>query len=441
VRDALIFLIFFASIPMMLKRPMFGMLAYAVVSLMNPHRLTYGAAYSFQFAQIIVGITLLGILLSRDKKQMIWSPAVVALLLFNIWMFITFLFALEPQNAIYVGDRVLKIMMMVWLTIWVVRTKEDVKWLAVAVALSLGFWGAKSGIFTIKSGGTAGVMGPAGSFIGDNNTLALAMVTTVPLLVYLISRAPNKWFRRAAIALTLLTAIGAIGSYSRGALVGAVCMGLFLWLKSSSKFKTGLLIAVLAPAIFLSMPEEWTGRMNTINNYEEDQSAQGRINSWGFAINIATENPLGGGFGVFTPRMFRKHAPNPNVFFVAHSIYFQVLGEHGYIGLFLFLSVFVCGWRTGTRVIKHCRGRPDLEWAALLARMCQVSMIGYLSAGAFLTLAYYDLIYYVLVILIGLEKVLIRFPQADDASPVVLPFGWGSPKPAAIATPSAGVTR
>lgn len=407
---------------------MVGVLAYAVVSLMNPHRLSYGVAYYFPFAQIIFGITLLGMLASREQKKIIWSPVVINLLLFNLFMFMTFLFALEPVNAMYVGNRVLKIMLMTWITVLVVRTKQDVKWLVLAIALSLGFWGMKSGLFTLKSGGGAGLLGPAGTFIGDNNTLALALVTTIPMLVYLVSQANTKWLKRGAIALATLTTIGAIGSYSRGALVGALCMGIFLWLKSSSKFKTGILIVIFAPVVFLSMPAEWTSRMNTIGTYEEDASAQGRINSWGFAINVANENPLGGGFGVFTPRMFHEYAPNPDVFYVAHSIYFQILGEHGYIGLMLFLMLFIFGWRNGTRVIRFCEGKPDLAWASLLARMCQVSIVGYLTAGAFLTLAYYDLIYYVLVILIALEKVLIRYPQADDTPPLSIPFGWGRPK-------------
>jgi len=432
VRDALIFLVFFASIPLMLKRPMVGALAYAVVSLMNPHRLSYGAAFSFQFAQIIVVATFLGLLANREQKKIIWSPTVIVLLLFNLWMFITFLFALERENSLVVGDRVLKIMLMVWITIFVVRTKQDVKWLVLAVALSLGFWGMKSGLFTIRSGGGQGMLGPAGSFIGDNNTLALALVTTTPLLVYLISQANTKWLKRGAIAIALLTAIGALGSYSRGALVGAVCMGLFLWLKSSSKFRTGIVIAVLAPVAFLSMPDEWTSRMHSINSYEEDASAQGRINSWGFAINVANENPIGGGFGVFTPNMFQHYAPNPDVFFVAHSIYFQILGEHGYVGLVLFLALFACAWRTGTRVIRFCKDKPELGWASLLARMCQVSIVGYLTAGAFLTLAYYDLIYYVVVILVTLEKVLIRFPQADDTPPLRLPARWTKGKATAF---------
>jgi probable O-glycosylation ligase (exosortase A-associated) len=162
--------------------------------------------------------------------------------------------------------------------------------------------------------------------------------------------------------------------------------------------------------------------MGSIDNYQEDASAMGRINAWKFATNVAADLPLGGGFGVFTPRMFKFYAPEPQRFHVAHSIYFQVLGDHGYLGLLIYLGLFFCAWRTGSRMISHCRDKPELAWANTLARMCQVSIIGFMMAGAFLSLPYYDLIYYIFAILVALEKVLVRAPQADNTPPMRIPF-------------------
>jgi len=423
VRDVVLFLAFACIIPFIFKRPVVGAMAYAVVSLMNPHRLTHGPAYSFQFAMLLCVITLVSVMLSREQKKIPPSPPVIMLGLFCLWMVITFLFAQDAERALVVGDRVYKIMLMIFITILTVRTKRDVQALALVVAVSLGFWGFKGGVHTILTAGRSSVLGPADSFISDNNTVALALLVTVPLLVYHISQARSKLGKWIAIGVTLLTVIGTIGSYSRGALVGIAAMSLFLWLKSASKLKTGIAIAVIAPVILLSMPEEWTGRMNSIDNYQEDQSAQGRLNAWGFAINVANQFPLGGGPGIFSPESFLKYAPNPETYHVAHSIYFQMLGEHGWLGLALFLIMHACTWRTGTRVIRHCKDKPELDWAARLARMCQVSQIGYLTAGAFLTLAYYDLAYYVMAIVVTLDKVLIRYPQADDTPPLRLPFG------------------
>jgi probable O-glycosylation ligase (exosortase A-associated) len=362
-----------------------------------------------------------------------------------VWVTLTAVFALNQVGAWDEWNTVMKTMLIVILTITVTRTVNDVKALVLTVVLSLGFWGFKGGLWTIMTGGHNGLIGPQGTYIGDNNTLALAMVTTVPLIMAVASFAPTKWTKRAAIAVAVLTGISVIGSYSRGALLGGTMMALFLWLKSNSKVKTGLLFALAIPLLLAAMPPEWMDRMHSIDNYKEDASAMGRINSWGFAINVANHLPLGGGFATFTPQIFQLYAPDPTVFFVAHSIYFQVLGEHGYIGLLLYLLMFFFAWRTGSRIVKKCGKDPELAWAATTARMCQVSIIGFLTAGAFLAMAYYDLPYYVLAILVCLEKVLFIAPQPDNTPPLRLTFltrrksqarAWKEPAPAQAQAPA-----
>lgn len=422
MRDLLLFAAFAAIIPFIFKRPVVGALAYALASLMNPHRLTYGPADQFPFAMYLCLLTLAALVLSREPKKLPLSPTVSMLLIFCIWTTITTIFAQVPEAAREDWDRFIKIMLMIFVTIMTVRTRKDVQALAFIVAISLGFWGVKSGIFVITTGGGEGMLGPRGSFITDNNTLALALVTITPLLVYLVTQVESKWLKRAVLGMAALTALGAIGSYSRGALLGAFAMGFFLWLKSTHKLKTGLAFLMVVPVVLLAMPEEWMGRMHTIQTYDEDLSATARINSWYFAVRIANEFLLGGGPNVFAPHMFMLYAPEPERYYDAHSIYFQILGEQGYIGLAIFLTMFLVAWRGGARVIRFCRDKEDLGWALMLAQMCHVSMIGYLTAGAFLTLAYYDLIYYVLAILITLDKVLIRAPQKDDIPPMRLPF-------------------
>lgn len=422
MRDLILFASFLAIIPFIFKRPVVGALAYCLVSLMNPHRMTYGFAESFPFAMYLCIVTLAALLISREKKTLPMSPPVVVMLLFFAWYTFGAVVAQDPTAAWVDWDRFSKIILMIFVTILTVRTVSDVKILALTVALSLGFWGVKSGVFVLVSGGGEGMRGPQSSFISDNNTLALAMVTITPLIAYLITQVDSKWLKRGVIAMAALTMLAAIGSYSRGALVGVAAMGFFMWLKSAHKLKIGLAFALVVPLVLLNMPENWTGRMQTIETYEEDASAMGRINSWKFAMNVASAFPQGGGPNVFSPHMFMLYAPEPDRYYDAHSIYFQVIGELGYFGLALFLTMFAVSWRLGTRVVRFCRGKDELEWASMLARMCQVSIIGYMTAGAFLTLAYYDLIYYVITILVVLDKVLIRSPQPDNTPPLRIGF-------------------
>ena len=184
-------------------------------------------------------------------------------------------------------------------------------------------------------------MGSGGSFIADNNALALAIVMTIPLLRWLQLQATRRWMRLALLGAMVLCAFSALGSQSRGALLAIGAMVVFLWLKGRQKFVTLLALILLVPAAIGFMPDKWTERMHSIGNYEMDASASGRINAWMMAINLTKDRPIyGGGFEVDSHTNFARYAPNPHVN-SAHSIYFQVLGEHGYVGLAIYLSLWL----------------------------------------------------------------------------------------------------
>ena len=146
--------------------------------------------------------------------------------------------------------------------------------------------------------------------------------------------------------------------------------------------------------------------MNTIETYQTDESALGRINSWHFAFNLAVDRPLvGGGFGAFNSRLFQIYAPNPDMFHDAHSIYFEILGEQGFVGLFLFLTMFGLAYYYGGRVVRATSNKPELMWAHNMASMTQVGLLGYASGGAFLGLGYFDLPYHFMAILVILKSI------------------------------------
>jgi putative inorganic carbon (HCO3(-)) transporter len=407
VRDLLIFVVIFGALPFVFKRPALGVLLFTWISLMNPHRLAYGAAFSFPFAAVIAVVTLAALVLSKQPKSFPRTPVTIVLLMFCAWVTLTSFFALEPDLVWREWNRVIKTLFMVFVSFMVLNTERDIKQFAWTVALSLGFYGLKGGLFVLMSGGSYKVYGPSGSYIEENNGMALALVATLPLIWYLRNQVKNKLASFVMLAMTICTAVAAVGSYSRGALLGGAAMLSFLWLKSKNKVGTGVAVIGMVALIALVMPPQWFDRMHTIDDYKEDDSAMGRINAWQFAINVATHNVLGGGFNVFSARQFVIYAPDPLAYHVAHSIFFQVLGDHGFIGLGMFLFLIFAVWRTGTRIIKFTGNTPELKWASDLAKMMQVCVIGYVVSGAFLSLAYFDLFYDFIVILVVLEKFLI----------------------------------
>ena len=145
---------------------------------------------------------------------------------------------------------------------------------------------------------------PPASFISGNNEIGLALAMTVPFLFFLSRHAPKKYLSPWMLAAAVLTAFAALGTQSRGALLGMGAMTVFLWLKSRSKILTGILIALFVAIALPMLPESWYARMSTIKNYEQDDSALGRINAWWMAFNLASHRLTGGGFESFQPQSF-----------------------------------------------------------------------------------------------------------------------------------------
>ena len=407
MRDLLVTLIVFASLPFILARPCVGIYMWSWISYMNPHRLAWGFAADFPFAYIIALTTFAAMLFSKEPKRLPWTRETIVLLIFTLWMLVTTFFALHQDLAWAHMTKVAKIQLMTFVTLMLINSRERVHALIWVIAMSLGFYGVKGGIFTLMHGGVYEVRGPLDTFIGGNNEIGLALIMVIPLIRYLQLQAEKAWVRTGLVGAMLLSAIGAIGSQSRGALIGSVAMATFLWLKSRKKLVTALMVVAAAGTVYTIMPAKWYEKIATIETYELDSSAMGRINAWGFALNLAKARPLvGGGFDAFQADSFAVYAPDPEDVHDAHSIYFEVLGEHGFAGLALFLALGLFVWRSGSWIIRHTRADADRKWARDLAAMIQVSLVGYAVSGAFLGLAYFDFYYHLIAIIVITRQLL-----------------------------------
>jgi probable O-glycosylation ligase (exosortase A-associated) len=229
---------------------------------------------------------------------------------------------------------------------------------------------------------------------------------------FLQMQTKNKAARWGLALLMMLSAVAALGTQSRGALIAIVAMALMLWWRSGKKLGFGLLLVLVGISIVAFMPSTWELRMMSITEYEQDGSAMGRINAWWMAWNLAKANFAGGGFDIYDPSVFQRYAPNPTDVHAAHSIYFQVLGEHGFVGLVLFVLIWMFVWRSADVMRKNGRDDPATKWTADLGAMSQVALIGYLVGGMFLSLAYFDLPYNILVLVVASRRWLRRFSRS-----------------------------
>ncbi|MFC1684779.1 putative O-glycosylation ligase, exosortase A system-associated [Pseudomonadota bacterium] len=399
MRDLLITLIVFGAVPFILMRPFIGVYVWSWLSYMNPHRFSWGFAYDMPFAAVTAGALLIGLLTTKEKNKFPLNRVTVFWLLFIFWVILSTLFAISFETSVVELKRVIKIQLITLVTLLLITSKKKLDYLIWAIVISLGFFGVKGGVFTVATAGSYRVWGPPDSFIEGNNELALALLMILPLMWYLRSQATNLWVKRVLLISVALTMLSIISSYSRGAFLAAAAVMIMFWLKSSKKLLIGIALVIVAVGTLAFMPAKYIDRMSTIQTYEEDTSAMGRINAWQFAFNLAKDRPLtGGGFGTFTKSLFMTYAPNPLDHHDAHSIYFEVLGEQGFVGLFLFLGMWFFVFRLCSNIIAQTKGDEKYGWANVLARMVQVSIVAYAVGGAFLGLAYFDLPYHLMCI-------------------------------------------
>jgi probable O-glycosylation ligase (exosortase A-associated) len=394
---------------------------------MNPHRLTWGFAYDWPFAHIVALATLAGLLLTRAAKWPQPNVLFTAWLLFVLWTGVTTANALHPEPALVRWTDLMKTSLVVLLITLLFHTKKELRLLIWVIALSIAFYGVKGGIFTVLSGGDNRVYGPPNSLIGDNTSIGVAIIMVIPLLYYLYVTTVSKWVRWLLVCTMLLCGLGVLGTYSRGAFVAACAIGVFLWW--NSRHKIGILLALLIATPFglAVMPEKWHERMDTIVDYEQDNSANMRLNSWMTMLNLAKDRPLtGGGFDAGSREVYDRYAPDPTKPpHTAHSIYFQALGEHGFVGLALYVWIFLAAWAQCGAWMRAARSRPELAWAGELGRMMQVTLVGYAVGGLFLSLVNLDVPYY-LVAAVLVTTALVRRElgtQAAAASPATIGAG------------------
>jgi probable O-glycosylation ligase (exosortase A-associated) len=427
VRDVVLSALVAVFLLMVFKHPVLGAYLWAWLGLMNPHKMTYGFARSLPFAQMAAVVTLVALVFTRKKQALPRNSIAMLQIALLVWMSFTSLFALAPTDLVI--DRwvfVLKIQLMLFVTWMLVREAREIRGLVWVVVISVSFFGVKGGIYTLATGGSGRVWGPPGGMLEENNALAVALVMMLPMMYFLRETEARRWVRHLLLFMMVTCAFSILGSQSRGALLSLLAMAFFLGLKSKYPVRVSLGLAVLVGVAIVFMPESWTNRMETMKSYGQDTSAMSRIWTWTTLANAAFDRPfVGAGFRADSRVVFDRYAPTDGEFaifagqlYVAHSIYFQMLGEHGFIGLGLFLALVAAVWTSAGRLAKRLEGDPDFgSWVPMLMRMVQVSLIGYLVGGAFLSLAYLDLPYYVFALVILCHALVRRTgPQARAAA-------------------------
>jgi putative inorganic carbon (HCO3(-)) transporter len=427
MRDAVFLLAMLGLIPLAMMRPFAGILLWSWISFMNPHRLIWGTSAELPWAMAVFIATFIGCLLAAEPRRLPVNPVTLLLVALMLCFTATSAAALGEPTAVWAKwEHVTKILAGLLLTAALLTERKRVHALIWVMVISLGYYGVRGGIFSIITGGNYRVWGPEQTMITDNNHLAAAMLVTLPLMHYLRLHSAHRVVR-VVLAISMgLTLLATVGSYSRGALLGLLAVTAVMWFRSKRKVISAAVLSIGLVGAVAFMPEGWTERMNTIGSYQEDGSATERLVLWDISLKLAQSRPLvGSGFtGPYTRSVVDTVAPDGPARAV-HSIWFELLGEHGFPTFILWVGLTVAGLITSIRLARITRDKPELAWAHDLGRMAQVSIVAYLVSGSFLSLSYWDF-YWTLLVAVAATHTLAQRATAQARVPASgkLAPGW-----------------
>ena len=414
MRDALLLAVVAGGLLLALRHPFVGLILWAWFSLMTPHQMAFGV-FGVPLNLVIAATTIVAVLLNSEVSKFRLDAVSLWLLGLCAWLFVSQANSLDPANSAIYFDRFIKTLVFALLCAQLATTRLRIHALLWTLVLSIGFFAAKGALFTLATMGQYRVQGVPLTILEDNNHMGIAIATILPMILYLRGAATKNWMRAALGALFVMAILSIVGTQSRAAFISLIAFGGFFWLRSRRKLAIGAALCLAVIPAIAFMPSKWSERMATITSAAEDDSFMGRVDAWVINTKFALDRPLtGAGLrNPYLPELAIKadpvRAPRAKA---AHSIYFEILGGAGFVGLFFYLGLLGSAYSKTLALQKAtCRGAPE-SWRSRLGYFSQMSLIVFAIGGASTSLEMWD--GYLLVI--ALTSAASRLPDLAGAA-------------------------
>ncbi|MBX3562593.1 MAG: O-antigen ligase family protein [Sphingomonas sp.] len=418
-----------------LKRPFLFALAYAYVDIVSPQRLSYYLLNSIPLSLIVAGLAAGGWLLADARRGFSVAGRQWLMLLLLAYAGATTYYADLHVEALTKWDWAWKALAFAIFLPLALRTKLRIEAFLLFMLLSAGTIIIVGGLKTALAGGGYGalnLMVSNNSGLYEGSILSTFAIASIPIILWFARFGtifPPDWrvklFCGALIFACLLLPVGA------EARTGLVCIGVLaiLMLRDvKRRFLYICAVGFLGLAAIPFLPTSFTDRMQTIQGYQADQSAGTRLAVWGWTLQYVQNKPLGGGFEAYRQNRIQVTTVNNqargDVQVVSanteadegrawHSAYFEMLGEQGWPGLFLFLLIHGIGLvRMEILRRRYARRADDMAWVAPLATALQHFQIIYLVGSLFVATAFQPFIWMAIAVQIGFDRWVTRQEHA-----------------------------
>lgn len=432
MRDLVMFAGMLVMLPLALTNGFVAYLFWGWTALFSPLYYLYGFMQPIRYNLVFAIITILLVMLGRIKQRGQFTQNRTSTLLVIFFIHSILCALLSRADNVWnwdIFENFAKSMVFCLMMPLLVTGRLRIHAFVVMLALGLGFHGIVEGLKVVVTGGAHRVTGLT-TMMSDNNHFAVGMVMVMPLLFYLYFHSEKKMAKLAAASTILLTALSIMGTQSRG---GFLCLSIVLgWyvLTSRRKFFSLFVMTLVGGVILYFAPDSWFDRMDSIQNADENTSFLGRVIAWKVSTALAFDYPIfGGGFHAIQSFSIWMEYINKIDFLsfittpapeysprAAHSIYFEILGDLGFLGLGLFIALLVNGFYTARDIRQLVASNASLIWARDLSDGLRLGLVAYCIGGAAVSLGYFELFYVSLMFLEVLKQFVIKAIH-DEALP------------------------
>ena len=428
MRDLAIVLTYVSFLTIGTMSPFVLSLGYVWVDLFGPQYLGW-SPLSYLPVSFIIGAAAVAayLLLDRRAPPRITLPTLLFFTI-GVWITATTSWAALPDASWAKWDVAFKALMFAAFVPFVVRSRVQIEAFLHVYVFSISAhilpWAMKTVISGGGYGRSLGLVGSNVIWLSESSTVAMVGIMLSPLLLTLRKHSLLLPRGRIRDVVYLGTALGglfaSIGTFARTAIVGLGVLGVTMFLRSKRKVVFLLAAAVVGAGLFSVTSDKWTERISTIEDYASENSAYVRIVVWRWTLGYVAQHPLGGGFRVWLTDHIVIESSNPNVPATEqtgrafHNIFFAVLGEHGYPGLFLYGLLIVVLFASLQRVIKLTALQPEHEWAHDLAKALQITIAVLLACGNFIDISFEPLVWYLFAMVVCLREYVRRVAPAPE---------------------------
>lgn len=270
------------------------------------------------------------------------------------------------------------------------------------------------GLYTFANSGH----GPG--ILTDENDIGMVLIILLPFAFFMNNSLNSGLWRILSFISFGIILAGIATTLSRGAMVGTLPTLFLIWMRSKKKVLALVLLGVVSLIVILNAPAKLVNEFESIGDTNGGTAGERRY-YWELSIEMFKRKPIMGvGPGCWGNAIWSGLIipPKPVHNSTPHSIYFQLLSEMGAVGTFLWGSLVVSVFLTGSKIKKMLKPfNSDFEVQAdqigfkdfitNFNTALMVGILGGLIAGAFLSLLFYPHLYACFA-LVHLEYVLVQ---------------------------------